>query len=254
MRVRQIYSRFGWHLKETLKRKYHLTEARDKNSPVLFFGCYSYQIEDAVRWAETTKVLIWWSGSDISYCFRGREHLIEIVRNHPNISHIATVNYIEKDLQTLNFKYKKIPLFSQFIDDFNPSELGNSIYIYKPGSNIYCPRDVFSKIQNKFKSVPIIIAENHHTFTQQQLKEVYAKSILAIRLVLHDGLSHTAAEIGLCGRNIVWNGDTPNAVNWTDYNDVLLQIEKILDEKYDPFALAKQMREYLDVGDGWLIV
>lgn len=261
-RITQMYSAFGWHLKDNLKKKYGLSEVRKPTEPILAFGVYGSQIEKVVRWAEKTHVRCWWSGSDISYCFRGREHLIEVVRNHPNISHIATVNFIERDLQKLGFKYMKVPLFSQFIDDFKPTTLGDSIYIYKPGSAIYCPRVIYKQIQEKFKSVPIIVAHNHHTFTQAQLKEVYAKSILGIRLCYHDGASHTAIEMGLCGKKIVWNGDTPNAVNWKDFNethsiyypDVLLQIEKVLDEKYDHFEVAEQMRKYMDRGDSWLMV
>ncbi len=73
-----MYSAFGWHLKDNLKRKYGLSEARNRNEPCLFFGVYGSQIEKAVKWADKAKVLIWYSGSDVSYCFRGREHLIEI--------------------------------------------------------------------------------------------------------------------------------------------------------------------------------
>jgi hypothetical protein len=251
MRIQQIYSKFGWHLKENFKKKYGLREARDRNSPVLFFGAYGSQILDALKWAETTKVVIYWSGSDCAW-FVNNSGLVEQVKNHPNISHIATVNYIENHLKRVNIPYKKVPLFSQFIDEFKPSPLGDSIYIYKPGSAIYCPRYFCSEIRDKFKSVPFILAQNHHEFNQSQLKDVYAKSILAIRLTKSDGLSHTAAEMGLCGRKIIWNGDTPNAVGWKDYYDVLVQIEKVLEERYDPFEVARQMKDYLDVGESWL--
>jgi|GEM_PF-3774239 len=251
MKIQQIYSRFGWHLKETLKKKYNLREARDRKSPVLFFGAYGSQIKDALKWAETTKVLIYWSGSDCAW-FVNKSGLVDEVRNHPNISHLATVNFIENHLKRANIPYKKVPLFSQFIDDFKPSPLGDSIYIYKPGSSIYCPREVVKSIQLKFPSVHLIMAQNHHTFSQAQLKDVYAKSILAVRLTKSDGLSHTAAEIGLCGRKLIWNGDTPNAIPWEDHKDVILQIEKVLDEKYNPFEVAKAMYDYMNVGEKWL--
>jgi len=249
-RIFQLYSRFGWHLKDNFKKKYGLKEARDRNSPVLFFGIYGGQINDVVKWAEKTKVLCYWSGSDISYCFRGREHLIEVVRNHPNISHIATVNFIEKDLQKLGFKYKKVPLFSQFIDDFKPYPLGSKIYAYK--SHLYIGRPQMKKLVEVFGADEFIKAESHHTFSQAGLKEVYGNSYLGIRLLAHDGLSHSVCELGLMGRKVITNADTPNAIPFTDIKDVIETIKRVKDERYDPFKVAEQMRKYLDVGDSWL--
>lgn len=251
-RITQIYSAFGWHLKDNLKRKYGLSEARNKNEPCLFFGVYGSQIEKAVRWADKAKVLIWYSGSDVTYCFRGREHLIEVIRNHPNISHIATVNFIESDLQKLGFKYKKVPLFSQFIDDFKPCKLGSKIYAYK--SHLYVGRPQMKKLTEIFGADEFIKAENHHTFSQAGLKEVYGNSYLGIRLLAHDGLSHGVCEMGLMGRKVIYNGDTPNAIPFKNFDDVIQKIQQVKDEKYDPFEVAEKMKKYLDVGDSWLDV
>lgn len=252
-KITQMYSAFGWHLKDNLMKKYKLRNARDRKRPCLFFGCYGVQIKRALSWAENAKVLIWWSGSDILW-LKKQPELIEVVKSNPNISHLATVNFIERDLQQMGMAYRKVPLFSQFIDDFKPSGAGDSIYVYKPGSNVYCPMHIYSRITEKFKSVPIIEAHSHRQFTQQELKVVYAKSLVAVRLVKHDGLAHTAAEIGLMGKKIIWNGDTPNAVRWNGYDDVLVQIERVLDEKYDHNKLAKEVYDYMNTGDEWLYV
>jgi hypothetical protein len=252
MRIQQIYSKFGWHLKENFKRKYGLKEARDRNSPVCFFGIYGSQILDVVKWAEKTKVLCYWSGSDITYCFRGREHLIEVVRNHPNISHIATVNFIERDLQKLGFKYKKVPLFSQFIDDFKPCKLGSKIYGYK--SHLYIGRPQMKALVEVFGEDEFIRAESYHTFSQAGIKEVYANSYLGIRLLRHDGLGHSVCEMGLMGRKMIYNGNTPNAIPFTNLDDVIETIKRVKEERYDPFEVARQMKDYLDVGDDWLMI
>lgn len=246
-KITQMYSRFGWHLKPNLMKKYNLRNARDRNRPVLFFGCYGSQIVDAIAWAEKTKVLIWWSGSDITYCFLGREHLVDVVRNHPNISHIATVNFIERALQKLGFAYKKVPLMSQLIDDFTPCTLGDSVYVYK--ARLYCKGLNIDRLQNAH---PVINTGSFRELTQAQLKEAYMKSYIGVRLLKHDGLSHTVCEMGLMGRKIVWNGDTPNAVSFTDVNDALDKINQISKEGYDPFRIAKEMYDYLNVGDNWL--
>jgi hypothetical protein len=247
-----MYSAFGWHLKANLKKKYNLSEARNTNEPALWFGAYGSQIEKAIKWADKAKVLIWWSGSDISYCFRGREHLIEVVRNHPNISHIATVNFIERDLQKFGFKYKKVPLFSQFIDDFKPCKLGSKIYGYK--SHLYIGRPQMQKLVEVFGEDEFIKAESHHTFSQAGIKEVYANSYLGLRFLRHDGLSHSVCEMGLMGRKMIYNGDTPNAIPFTNLDDVIETIKRVKEERYDPFEVARQMKDYLDVGESWLYV
>lgn len=252
-KITQMYSAFGWHLKDNLMKKYGLRIAKDKNRPCLFFGCYGVQIKKAMSWAEKSKVLIWWSGSDILWV-KKRPELIGVIRSNPNILHLATVNFIERDLRQMGMEYRKVPLFSQFVDDFKPAGIGDSIYVYKPGSNVYCPMHIYKRIVDKFKSVPIIEAHNHRQYTQQELKAIYAKSMVAVRLVKHDGLAHTAAEIGLMGKKIIWNGDTPNAVGWNGYDDVLAQIERVLDEKYDHNKLAKEVYDYMNTGDEWLYV
>lgn len=246
-KITQMYSAFGWHLKDNLMKKYGLRIAKDKNRPCLFFGCYGVQIKKAISWAEKSKVLIWWSGSDITYCFRGREHLIDVVRNHPNISHIATVSFIEEDLKKHGFSYKKVPLMSQLIDDFTPCALGDSVYIYR--ARLYCKGLDVDKLRG---TLPVITTGSFRELSQMQLKEAYAKSFIGVRLLKHDGLSHTVCEMGLMGRKIVWNGDTPNAVSFTDVNDALDKISQISKEGYDPFKVAKEMYDYLNVGDKWL--
>ncbi len=248
-RITQMYSAFGWHLKGNLMRKYNLRVAKNMKEPCLFFGCYGSQIEKALKWADKAKVVIWWSGSDITYVFRNNSHA-DTVRNHPNISHIATVNFIERDLQRLNFKYKKIPLVSQFIDDFSPCPLGDSIYTYK--SRIYIKRDKLEKIKAAFPNTPFIMTESHRDLTQDQIREAYKNSFLSFRMLVHDGLSHTVCEMGLMGRKVIYNGDTPNAVNFTDISDAIEKARQIEEFKYDPYTVAKEMHDYLNVGDNWL--
>jgi len=252
MRIRQMYSAFGWHLKGKLMEKYGLVPATNIKEPVLFFGCYGLaQMEKMMKWSLSSKVLTWWSGSDLPW-FNKYPDIVEQLRQNQNITHIATVNFIEKDLQNMGLPYKKVPLFSHYITDFSPAPLGNSIYIYKPGSSIYCGFNIINQIEKEFSNIPIIKAQNHHIYSFDEIKNIYKQSFLGIRLTKHDGLSHSVCELGLTGRKIIHNGDTPNSVNYTDTDDILIQIEKIVREKYNPFNLALKVRRYLDVGDDWL--
>lgn len=253
-RIRQIYSAFGWHLLQELMDKYELSRVLDHSRPCLFFGCYGdAQIERALKYADKAKVLIWWSGSDVLHMVKN-EHHVERLKNHPQIKHIATVNFIEKDLGAVGISFKKVPLFSLKTALFEPYPLGDSIYVYHPGSAIYCPAPLYKRIRSEFPDTNFIEAHNHHTYSQPELKEIYRSSFLALRFTRHDGLSHTAAEIGLTGRKILWNGDTPNAINYTDEDNILSEIANVIRHKYCPYKVAKEMNEYMNPSDNWLYV
>jgi hypothetical protein len=253
MRIQQIYSAFGWHLLPQLMEKYQLSRATNKSMPCLFFGLYgNAQIEKALDWANHSKVLVWWSGSDALH-FLKQPDLVERVKNNPNITHIATVNFIANDLDSVGIAYKKVPLFSHGIDIFTPCPLGDSIYVYKPNSHIYCPPEIYKRIRGEFKSVNFIEAQNHHVFTQGELIDVYKKCRLGLRFTKHDGLSHTAIQLATMGRKIIWRGDLPNAVDWEDIDDILVKIELSLKD-YDPYDLANKVYDYINVSDSWLDV
>jgi hypothetical protein len=256
MRIKQLHQSFGWlHTKELIK-KYSFSgqvNSKNVNEPVLFFGCYGdVNIEKSLNWKN--KVLIWWSGGDILH-FKKQKELVDKVKKNSNIQHIATSNFIEHDLIELDIPYEKIPLFTLPTDNFKPYKLGDSIYVYKPGSQIYCPMPIYTKIKKEFHSIPFIEAkDHHHAFTQDELHEVYKKSFLSLRFTKHDGLGHTACESGLMGRKIIWNGNTPNAINYSNDDDILIEIENVIKNKYDPIKISKNMHDYLNIGDEWLNV
>ena len=253
-RITQIYSGFGWHLMPELMEKYNLVRVRDHSRPCLFFGCYGdSQIEKAIKYAQKAKVVIWWSGSDVLHMIKNPDYVEQI--KSPSIKHVATVNFIEKDLAGVGITYDKVPLFSLKTALFEPYPLGDAIYVYKPGSGVYCPMPLYNRIRKEFSGIRFIEAHNHHTFTQTDLREVYKQSFLALRFTRHDGLAHTAAEIGLMGRKIVWNGNTPNALNYSDEDGIMEQIESTIKQRYCPYIVAKRMHEYMDdPSDKWLYV
>lgn len=258
MKIKQLYSAFGWHLKGELMKKYNLVPANNQNEPVLFLGAYGeYQIQKAINWSKRSKVIIWWSGGDVAFLVT-KSKLLNELKACNNITHVATVNFIERDLQKVNIPYKKIPLFSHRMDKFNPMPLGDSIYVYHPNSSIYCPRKLYNPIREKFKSVPFLEARNHHTYTQSDIFDIYSKSFLGLRFTKHDGLSHTVCEMGLLGRKMICNADAPNCINYTNLNSILLNIEQALDEKNKHHGMwlttAQEMHDYLDVGEDWLDV
>lgn len=250
MRITQLQNSFHWLHNQSLMKKYSFISANNINEPVLFFGCYGNDyIEKALSWR--SKVIIWWSGSDILN-LKKQPLLIEKIRNNNNIIHLATCNFIEKDLKELNLPYIKVPLFTLNSELFESKPLGDSIYVYHPNTQAYCPNILYQKIRKEFSNIPFIEADNFRTFDQDTLHKMYERSFLALRFTTHDGLSHTACEIGLMGRKIIWNGDTPNAINYKTDDDILQEIEDTIINKYCPNTISEEMFNYLNIGDDWL--
>ena len=252
MKIKQCYSAFG-HFGNQLRKKYGLTPYKNKKEPVLFYGCYGTQIEKKLLQHESDAVVLW-SGSDSSW-FINQPKLVERVKSNPKIKHIAWSKWIAEDLDKVGIPYKFIPLTTHKNDDIYPKALGRSIYVYKPYSSLY-GGDFYRQIKKKLnKQFDFIEARNHHVFNRKELLDVYSKCFMALRMTKHDGLSHTVVEMGLMGRRVVWNGTTPNAINYETVDDV---IEAILQEykkvKGGSYHIAKklsnEMKNYLDeVGD-----
>jgi hypothetical protein len=150
----------------------------------------------------------------------------------------------------MGLKYKKVPLVPHQNKEIQPYPLGDSVYIYK--ARLY-GAGLYQQIKTAFPQFNYIETA-HKTVSRAELMELYKKSFISFRFTGHDGLSNTAIELGLMGRKVFWNGDTPNAIPWTNFEQIKRDFETIIQEKYDPFEVAEKMRKYLDVGDSWLNV
>jgi len=256
MKIKQLYSAFGWHLKGELMKKYDLRPSNNKNEPVLFLGCYGEsQIQRAINW--NSKVIIWWSGGDAAF-LATKSKQVEELKACDHISHITPSNFLSADLNKVGIPHKSIPLFSHRMDKFKPAPLGDAIYVYHPNSAIYCPRRMYERIKNEFKNVEFLEARNHHVYSQEEIMDIYRKSFIGLRFTRHDGLSHTVCEMGLLGRKMVCNLNAPNCLNYTTPEEILGNIEQSIKDKEKHKGMwmttAHEMYDYLNVGDSWLIV
>jgi hypothetical protein len=83
---------------------------------------------------------------------------------------------------------------------------------------------------------------------------------MGLRLTEHDGLPNTVIELGLMGRQSLCNAGTPASIPF-DRNDVkniaetIKQRIKDLDGEINygnQTDIAKQMRDFVNIGDEWL--
>lgn len=250
-RVKQLYSAFGDHFSRPFREKYGLVRYRDKHKPAVIYGCYGWQIEKAFE--NTSQVIIVWAGSDLPAALKNPEYKIRL-QQATNIRHVARSNFIAKDLERVGLSYMKVPLVPHQNNDIQPVPLGDAVYAYK--ARLYNGK-MYQQIKQDYPDFEYI-ETTHKLYSRADLISLYGKCFISFRFTNHDGLSNTAVEIGLAGRKIFWNGDTPNAIPWGSYEKLCEDFEEVIRQKksgeYDPFKISTGLRDYLNVGDEWLWV
>lgn len=226
---------------EKIKNKYNLKEYKSTTDPTLFFGIYSTCDTRRVL-RHTGEKIVLLNGSDSLK----EENVLSVKKSGAHI--IAGSSWVVNDLIRYGIEdFTYIPFFVGNIYDWKPEPLGDSLYWYGGGQTKYGKRYV-SKVRAAFPDLNIIVADSN-TYPQSEMADIYKKCFAGIRLVEHDGMSHTVSEMGLMGRQVIWNGETPFTVKYTDIDDVIKKIG-ILREKKDNYKLiARRARGFLVKSD-----
>jgi hypothetical protein len=262
MRIKQVYSNFGIGFKEGAMKRYNLVEYTNPHEPMLMIGCYNWnQLAIPINHARTGVLcVIYWCGSDALILSRQKfpyeSFWAEQFRSNPNIKHIAASHWIADDLKAMGIPYYELPVVLHDHSMIKPEPLGQSIYIYNPDKDTYT-----DGIYHKIKEVlPYnFIEATVHTYTREQLLEAYKNSFIGLRFTGHDGLSETVCELGLMGRMVIHNGDTPNSIPY-DKNNIDAIIDTIHREYKNAHDLGMDKSgvvagatfDYLNIGEDWL--
>lgn len=245
MRIKQAYIGCKF-FSESFLKKFGLTPYKNKHQPTIFFGLYPGQVK--IYYGHKSFSVIVFAGSDSMYL---KKPLIREIKKRGDVV-IAISKYIEDDLKKAGLKYISLPITPFTYEGFKPEPLGDSIYVYLPNKNkeIY-GYDKVMEIKKKTKHKIIIC--DRDTYSRKQIHDIYKKCFCGIRLTSHDGMSNTVVELGLMGRYVIWNGNTPNAINYTDTKDILYKIESLYkSRKQINNELSQQMQEFINVGTDWM--
>jgi len=238
MRKIQLACNAGGHFRRGFIEKYpdiDFLPYTNQESEAFFFGCYGEkQIEQARL--HDAKLYLCWTGGDIRW-LRKNPHLIDSVRGE-HITHIAISSFIENDLKEWGIPFISAPVLP-FKTEAEPCPLGDSIYVYKSQSPLY-GRDLNNWVK-RHASYKVIECD-FHSYSRKEIFDIYKKCFVGLRFTPHDGLSNTVCEMGLMGRKVLWNGNTPNALPWNKDN-VLELIEEA--KNVDYMKVSKDMREFL---------
>ena len=231
-------------------KKWGLENYSNPNRPAVFFGLYKKQWH-LIRSHKSLAIIVF-AGSDVLH-LKTDSSMIRFLRNRPNTYFIAISNFIENDLKDLN-----IPFISKAITPVEykkptPVPLGNCVYMYSAlKKKEFYGENFLRVIKRKLPKIKFIVAY-HNTYTATKLKSVYKKCFIGLRLTKHDGLSNTAVELGMFGRKVIWNGNTPNAINYKTVNDIINLIKKEqLKIGETNRLLAKSVYNYVNINKDWL--
>ncbi|MDA3806310.1 MAG: hypothetical protein PF440_00210 [Thiomicrorhabdus sp.] len=252
MRVRQVRVNVGPHFANAAKKKFGFTKYISDTEPCFWMACYGQKQLDFL-FKHKAPVILAWSGGDIMWASK-QPAIIEKFKLATNIRHIATSSFIANDLKKMGLPYTEVPLLLHPIENLKPKPLGDSVYIYKSQFVTY-GRELNNKIKELMPHINFIECDFHSHPREDVLKE-YSKCFLGLRFINHDGLSHTVCEMGLMGRKMIWNGNTPNAIPYDpkNINDIVEKINFEYENRKSGnyINVASQMQKYLDIGDDFL--
>ena len=247
MKISQAHVGVGF-FKESFLKKFNLNPYSDRMRPAIFFGLYRKQ--QHVLLSHRAMAVIVWTGTDVLH-MKSNPTFLSHVRKRRNTYHVAISNFIEEDLCALGIPFISLPVIPVNNDDIKPEPLGKCVYMYtsEKAPQIYGDK-YLQEIKQKLPDIKFITA-TAHTFTRNELLNIYKKCFLGLRLTQHDGLSNTVIELGLMGRKVVWNGNTPNAIHYTSVHDIVRKIKTEQIKEQDK-TISEKVKNYITLTEDWM--
>jgi len=237
------------HFKTAFFEKFELQEHGRSAHPCVMFGMYNVFDWHFFQMHRYPMIVVW-CGNDSKKITPLRQRMLLAKRR---VKHIATSKIISLDLEAMSIPHEVVPV-SPAVIDIEPCERGESIYCYYG-----------METKKKFYGVPLaeqvekrtgmkVIYAAHDTYTRAQLMDVYKECFIGLRLTPRDGVSVTAVELGMMGRRVIFNGDTPSAIPWKGIDDICQSVQKEYDKRHkdDTKEVSRQVKNYLDIGTEWL--
>jgi len=236
------------HFANDLRKKWSLTKYVDPYKPALFFGWYLHQDFIMMQNHKAPFVMLW-GGRDMT------KQKIEAVNNLPNSYQIG-YGWQSNILKHFNIKHKEVVVPIKSYDMFQPTNLGDKVYLYRGwlnAKNDYYHWDKMVKpLFNEFGEDKFIYTNGKDI--NYVYENLYKKSFLYIKPNVRGG-STSMWELGHMGIKTVSNeqGDAPNVIPYSTIDDVI----DIINEESKKIGtlqtdVAETTRNFLDVGEKWL--
>ena len=240
--------------RDSFMRNYNLMPCVRQNQPCVQFGMYRNEdYEFYLR--HRAPLLVVWCGSD-SMVPRLTGMRIRMLQSRAH-KHIVTHDFGSADLTNVGIPHRVVPITPARLD-YPVVPRGDNVYFYSTGPGHYRDRmygrKYLAEIKEHIGDINIIEADQH-TYNKEELREVYKSCFIALRLTKHDGVPTTVLEMGVMGRKSVFNGSVPHNIHWKGAEDIAATIlREYATRKQDNTHIAEDIKNYLNIGQGWLIV
>tara|TARA_B100001094_G_C18196268_1_gene811350 strand:+ start:15765 stop:16547 length:783 start_codon:yes stop_codon:yes gene_type:complete len=239
------------HFGKKYKEKWDLKDYNDPFSPAVFFGLY---LQDDIQTMINHKgpKIITWGGHDMH---PPQLNLIKQLLNHEEIYNWAYPGAFSDMLTSHDIPHKKIYIPFKSYSNYNPTPLGENIYVYKGihgnRPDHYKWDDVIKPLQHVFGKDRIIFT-NH--LPMEELIEKYYKDCFVYIKPKSKGGCTTMFELAHMGIRTLGKG-MENLDLFTKYKDLDHLLELIMEES--KFIgkirnnISKSTKEIF-TGDEWL--
>ena len=198
------------------KKDYH-------NSDIcVFFGMYSGKDIEILRRHRGYKFLIW-GGTDCNWNYTDRVNNLEIIKNIPNLYHIAISKDIQERLHLKNIE--SIFLEMDLVDKkiFKPVLIkGDSIFIYngftKGNESIYGEK-IYKEVVKRLPKFKFIYS-NQLNLPHEEMPKIYGKCFIGLRLTEHDGNANMVQEMKAMDIPVVHN-QSDYGLKWDNVDDIV---------------------------------
>jgi len=193
----------------------------------VFFGMYSGKDIEILRRHRGYKFLIW-GGTDCNWNYLDRVKNLEIIKNIPNLYHIAISNDIQERLSLKNIESIFLELDLVDKELFKPvSEKGDSIFIYngftKGREYIYGER-IYTEVVKRLPMFKFIYS-NELNLPYEEMPKIYEECFIGLRLTEHDGNANMVQEMKSMDIPVIHN-QSDYGLKWKSIEDIIRYINQ----------------------------
>ena len=244
--MQAVFSRGISAHEKKFRDKYHLAGYTDKTAPLIMFSVFKKE-DYHIYLGHEGKLIVVWCGSDSLKINNKRAKLLK----SREAKHIATHDFGSRDLKKYSIQHEIIPI-TPLSPETNIVPNGDSLYFYTNIKRDGFYGDGFITGIKRKTGLSINITDKS-MYNRNQLKKIYSKCFLGLRLTRHDGVPTTVLELGMMGRKSLFNGSVPHNIHWRGIDDICESIMKEYDRrKEDNSQIAIDIKKFLDIGDDWM--
>ena len=214
------------HFKKRFQKFYYKNFYYNTGTCV-FFGMYSGKDIQILRKHRGYKFLIW-GGTDCNWDYNDRVKNFDVIKNIPDLYHIAISKDIQERLHLKNIESIFLELDLVDKELFKPvSKKGDSIFIYngftKGNEDIY-GKKIYMEVVGRLPMFKFIYS-NELNLPHEEMPKIYGECFIGLRLTEHDGNANMVQEMKEMNIPVVHNL-SDYGLKWESVEDIVGYINR----------------------------